>query len=143
MSESVTTPSGATLEITVAPFDDADALRKALLRSFKGIPLSANILEQDVTDFKDAFISAWTSDEVEKCLFKCFERVAYEGIRLTRSLFDDPELGTRLRKDYLTVCQEVIRVNCSPFFDQILSTLREKLRTKLVIPKPGSTSTMP
>jgi len=125
-----TLPSGAKFHVSVVPFQDAKALTKALMKSAAGIPLAQNPLEMDVGVLKDALISAATSDEVETAIFRCLERCTYESVRVTTDLFDDPKLGDQARKDYFTMCAKVVEVNCSPFFDQTLSTLKTYLVTK-------------
>lgn len=123
-------PSGIGFHVSIAPFQDAKALSKALIKSLGGVQLSADILNMDVTVLKDAFVNAATSDEVESYLFKCFERTTYNGLKVTKDLFDDPKIGEQARKDYILMCAKVIQVNCLPFFDQALSTLKTIMEKK-------------
>lgn len=117
-------PSGAKLKITVAPFPKALALNKALIRCAKGLPMQADFLQMDMGVLKDALVEAATSNEVEDILFQCLERTTYNGVRVTRDLFDDLKIGEAIRKDYYPMAWEVIRANCGPFFEQTSSWLK-------------------
>lgn len=133
-NESVTLASGAQLQITSAPFKDAHALHKALLAAAKGIPLAADPFKQDVSVLKDIVINAATSDDVEACLFRCFERVTYDGLKLKVDLFDDPKIGDKVRTDFYLIAWEVARHNCAPFFGQAFSLLKSRLGTQASVP---------
>lgn len=129
--------SGAKLNITTAPFSDANALLKALVKSAHGIKLAENPWETDLSGMKDALLNAVTSDEAEAALFRCFQRVSYDGQKITRDLLDDPKMGDKLRQDYYLVCWHVIDVNCRPFLGQAFSLLRERQKTQAAAPKPS------
>lgn len=117
-------PSGAKLHVSVAPFQDAKGLTKALLKATGGIKLADNPMEMDVSIIKDMLVSAATSDEVEASLFRCMERATYDKLKITPELFDDPAIGEKARRDYFSICSKIVEVNCLPFFDQTLSTLK-------------------
>lgn len=134
----VTLDSGAKLVVTIAPFSDANRLLKAILRSVKGgAPLSeVSITLDDIRKSPDAFsgfldkaIAIATSDEVEQALFKCMERVTYDNFKVTRDLFDHPNIGEKARRDYYTICYKVIEANCKPFFVQTFSALKGQQET--------------
>lgn len=120
-------PSGAKQHVTIAPFEDAHALTKALLKSSVGLQLAQDVLSMDLTALKDGLIAAATSDEVEKFVFKCLERSTWNNLKITKALFDDPTYGDDARKDYYLLCANVVRANCAPFFGQALSMLRTSL----------------
>lgn len=131
-------PSGAKLNVTVAPFADASALLKAILRSVKGMALSTETLQMELGELRnpavfsqilDKILSVAVSDEVEEKLFRCFERSVYDGVKVTKALFDDINLGERAREDYYTICMKVIEVNCSPFFKTAFSGLKTPQKT--------------
>lgn len=133
--EDINLPSGAKLHITIAPFADAHALLKAILKAVKGTQISAGTLDGDMSmdgilrspellsQIIDKVLSIATSDEVEACLWKCFERTTYQGIKLYRVLMDDPKFSDGIREDYYTICMKVIEANCKPFFKQTFSGL--------------------
>lgn len=135
MMEEIILPSGAKLQITVAPFADSHALLKAILRSVRGAQFSTGIMDTDMSmegiknspealsQIIDKVLSIATSDEVDAALRKCFERVIYQGVKLTISIFDDPNFSEDIRVDYYTICMKVIEANCKPFFKETFSGL--------------------
>jgi hypothetical protein len=136
-------PSGAKLVVSVCPFQDANALLKALLKSAKGLPLPKDLMEADLSVMKDGLIAAATSDDVEAALFKCGERCAYQNVKVTPELFDDKNLGELARKDYYAIWTKVVEVNCTPFFAQTFSMLKARLQTNGDTPKSPLAPTTP
>lgn len=104
-----TLKSGAQLAVSVAPWSDANALRKAVLKTLKG-----QNPDSELSQFS-ASIEMLVSDEVEQALIKCFERVIYNGRKLQMVLFDDAAMGEQLRADYYEICSAVIEANIVPF----------------------------
>jgi len=123
-----TLDSGAKLVVTIAPFQDAYALQKALLKSAKGLNISNELLSMDASAVFGAVINAATSDEVEACLFKCFERCTYNDVRINKALFDDEKLGPVAREDFYGISLKIIEANCKPFFKTAFSAW-SKFRT--------------
>jgi hypothetical protein len=134
MSQTIELPSGVTAEITVAPWADANALRKAIQRTMVGVNMDMNVLMKDATAMFD-FHKIATDDAVEACLMKCFERVVYDGVKFTKDLLDDPKIGESLRKDYFPLSMEVIKANCLPFFDWIISRWKKLQEMNTEVPK--------
>lgn len=116
--------SGAKIDVTLADFAAANALRKSLMRSLKGIPLGPEIFEQDVSVLADLFAQVGTSEDVERDVFACGQKVLYAGRKFDPSLFDDPSLGPDARRDFLEVAFVIIKENVGPFFEQPLSLLK-------------------
>ncbi len=108
---------------------------KALLQTAKGVPLGADPMQMDLTILKDVFIDAASSDTVERCLFKCMERVSYQDVKVTPALFDDVKLGEQSRGDLLEIYWKVIEVNCAPFFVKAFSVLKARLASGPAAPK--------
>lgn len=131
----ITLTSGSKLNITVAPFAQAHALLKAILKAVKGMSVSNDVLGADMslegirnspalfTQIVEKVLAIAVSPEVEDRLFECFARATWNGERITRELFDDPKLGDQAREDYYTICLKVIEANCKPFFKQTFSGL--------------------
>ena len=116
--------SGAVLNVTMSSFDDADALQTALLNAAKGMKLNADIESQDVSDMLGPILNAATSKEVKAAMFKCFERVTYNGQRMGKELLDDPEIGERVREDLYEIQINVAKVNCGPFIKRAFSLFK-------------------
>jgi hypothetical protein len=141
MDDMIELPSGAILKITVAPFADAHGLLKAILKAVKGMQISGDALDTDMSldglrkspavlsQLIDKVLSIATSEEVEMMLWKCFERTTYQGVKLVRTLLDDPNLSSGIREDYYTICMKVIEANCKPFFKQTFSGLLASAQT--------------
>lgn len=140
--------------ITPAPFADASALTKAVLRSLKGVSVTPDELRSKFADTADMLsrvpellnriLAMATSDEIEAAAFKCAARALYvpagspvefAGIRVDRSLFDDPDHGASAREDYLGIVFRIIEVNCRPFLARALSGF--------AVPKAAGTSEDP
>lgn len=122
-----TLASGAKLVVTPASFPIANEFRKALMRAMRGMPISANTI--------DAELSVATSEEAEQAFFKCCERASYDGMKVSAALFDDPKLGDKARGDYHQIYAEVVKANVAPFFKQTFSVLNSLTETKAAIPE--------
>ncbi len=148
-------PSGAKLVITTAPFADASALLDAILKELRGMRFGGNAdidpanpggVFKDPSSFMagvDRLLTVATSDEVKTALFKCCERCSYEGMKVTRALFDDPKYGDQAREDYFTLAAKVVEVNCKPFFKQTFSGLKGIMGALNASPKSPSTPVNP
>lgn len=119
-----TLETGAKLHITVAPFEDAFRLQKALIASTKGVPLEKDLMQMELATLKDIVVNAITSTEVVDAMFKCMERATYDNKRVNRDLFDEPNTGERNREDFYEICWRIAEVNCGPFFKRIFSKLK-------------------
>lgn len=148
-SQKFVLPSGAELAVTVGTFAEASALLKAILRSLKGMNLTAEALNVEISSLKDnpALISeifnkvlaVIVSDDVEAALFTCFGRCTYTPVggvmnRVSRELLDDPKLSEGAREDYYTMCMKVAEVNCKPFFKKTFSGL--SIQSKIAAGSP-------
>lgn len=134
-----TLPSGATLHVGPAPFEDAIALHDGVLEAFKGFQIPGNVqdlMDLDMSDVKDAVISAATSKAVRAGIFACARRCTYNNRGITQDLFDDPKTGQQAREDYYAMAWEIIQANCGPFFVKTFSWLKALLPT--TAPSPES-----
>lgn len=135
-------PSGAQLVVTVAPFADAWALMKAALKTLKGVELKPEDLKREMGSLMDSpsafamildrVVDFATSPEVEAAVWRCAQRalyipagsdVAFPGMKVSPSLFDDAEHGTAAREDYARMVAGILEVNCKPFLAKALSGL--------------------
>jgi hypothetical protein len=103
-------PSGAKLEITLAPFADGKALYQAILDEAKGIKLNPQD-EIDTNMWKDLMCVAFSSKKIEKEIENCFKRCLYNGKKIDADTFEPEEA----RQDYLEACVEVVKANVLPF----------------------------
>ena len=118
------TPSGATLEITVAPFEDAKALEKEVFRALGGTDISGK-------EMMTIAMLAASSDAVEAAFFKCAARAIYKptgaddsAVKVNRALFDDPKTAEQARGDYYDIFYKVAEANIKPFIQALFSALK-------------------
>ena len=130
-----TLASGAKLHVSTASFEDANALVKALTRCAKGLAISDDPLKADIGVLKDVLVEAISSDEVERALFKCMERVSYKDIKVSKALFDDPTIGDHAREDYFEICWKTVEANCGPFFVKAFSAFKVRMASVPNSPK--------
>lgn len=110
-------PSGATLKIGVAPFDDSRALFQAVLKEAKAVEMNT---QRQMGDFlKDLFCTGFSSREVQVCLDKCLARCTVDGAKIDGDTFEP----AARREDYIVVCTEVLVENISPFAKSLFAQL--------------------
>lgn len=109
-------PSGAKLEITLAPFKDGRALYQAVAEELKGLKLDPNA-DVDVNLFKDLFCVGIASKKIETALDVCMRRATYNGLKIT----DDTWESVEARGDYLTACMEIAAENIQPFMKPLFA----------------------
>lgn len=106
-------PSGATLKITPSPFAESKALYQAFLKEARGVKFNSKTEMVEV--YKELFCLGFSTPEIEKCLWKCFERCTYNAgngdLKIDASTFEP--VGAR--EDYTQVCTEVAKENILPF----------------------------
>jgi hypothetical protein len=106
-----TLKSGVVLTVGSSEFSTAMALVKTIKKATFGMPPQSDLSS-----------AIFISEEVEQATFRCFNRVTYDGVKLTKGLFDDPKYEDRIRGDYFEICSRVIEVNCNPFFGRAFSS---------------------
>ena len=120
----VSLPSGAELEMTLAPFLEGERLFTAVAECLKSVKVDGKTDVQDLTSninsLKDAFLSCLTSQAVKEAIMACLKRCTYNKQRITTwDVFDSLEA----RQDYLAVCWEVCKFNLAPFTKGLFSKL--------------------
>lgn len=125
-SEKVSLPSGAELEMTLAPFMEGERLFSATAECLKGVKVDGNADVSDLTSnlnsLKDMFLSCLTSQAMKEAILACLKRCTYNKQRITSwDIFDD----IQAREDYLAVCWEVVKFNLTPFTKSLISKFNE------------------
>ncbi len=117
-------PSGAILTVALSPFEEAKSLfQKTILfqiavKELNSIDFKAMNPEDMETEMvRKVFVSALSSPEVEKAIWKCFGRCLYNGLKITETTFEKPELWG----DYTMACLEVGKANFLPFVKSLYS----------------------
>lgn len=107
-------PSGAVLKVQPTTFVQAKALNQELLKSLRTVPLtSTNEVGEMV---KNLFTTGFSSPEIEKRIWDCFDRCLYNDHKITQDTFEPAEA----RQDYVVVCYEVAKENILPFVKSLL-----------------------
>lgn len=122
-----TMPSGAKLEIAVAPFVPARALYQAVLDEAKSLKLDMTA-DVDGNLYKDLFCAALSSKKIEAALEECMKRSLYNGQTITHDTWEP----VKARDDYLTACFEVAKENIAPFMKSLYAQYSHIFR---LIPK--------
>jgi hypothetical protein len=127
----VTLPSGAILKINPARFDESKALHQALLREFNKVHIDAD-LENEKVDVvnpaKDALCLAFSSQEVEACLWKCLIHCTYnDGASGDSKILPITFEPQQARGDFIEVCVEVAQDNIAPFVKSLYAKFRPHL----------------
>jgi hypothetical protein len=125
-------PSGATLEVTMASFEEGEALLSAVAhevgcvginlgKDFSGFgDLAQKEVNSDmVNTMKNVVTQILKSRPVKDAVMVCAKRALYNNQHITKETFE-PETA---RQDYLVVLKEVAWFNLLPFFQGINSKL--------------------
>lgn len=115
------------LHITPSSFSDAMALQRAVAFALtkSSIQINTGILDGEDIDAGSLdtiikmILQVGISEEIERCLFVCAERVLYKSAKVDRDFFEPVEN----RELYYPIMLEIARVNLAPFFKKISSTL--------------------
>lgn len=120
----VSLPSGAELEMTLAPFLEGERLFSATAECLKSVKLDGNAdmkdMVGDLNGLKDMFLTCLTSQAMKEAILACLKRCTYNKQRITSwDIFDD----VKAREDYLMVCWEVVKFNLTPFTKTLFAKL--------------------
>jgi hypothetical protein len=122
MTEKHKLPSGAMLEITLLPFEDANDLMQTVVNEIKilGIDLRGldlrTLFEKEHTTLIGPVCSLLASKQIREAVKKCWPRATYNGVKIDSSTFEAKEA----RGDYLFTSFYLLKENISPFFESLL-----------------------
>jgi len=117
----VNLPSGAKLEVQMAPFSVGVKLHKVIASELKSVDAAGLDFSDGVPldTIKSAVFQLLASDAVEAAVFDCFKYSLYDDLKIDRSTFEPEEA----RGDYLVAAWEVVSFNVGPFFKSLGSVL--------------------
>ena len=121
-----TTENGAEIVINEADFISSLKLKNAVLKAIKesGVDIAKIDLEKITIASLEPIIaivlSADTSDDVQKAVFKCLLRCTYNKEKITEDTFKP----TVARKDYYEIVIACLKENLSPFFESPILKLK-------------------
>lgn len=119
--------SGAVLDITLLPFEEAWGVSQAITREIERIefdPRSINFSDFQATDIlnlKSPICAILSSQAVIDAAKTCFKRCTYNGLKIDSQTFEKRDC----RADFLPVVFHVLKENISPFFENLLSSLKK------------------
>lgn len=125
MTEKITLPSGAVLDITLLPFEEGVDLMQDIANEVKKMGLDIQgfdlktLLEKEHTTLIGPVCSLLASKVVRENIRKCWPRATYNGLKIDSSTFEKKEN----RGDYLLSSFHLLRVQLSPFFENLISIL--------------------
>lgn len=119
----ITLPSGKKLEIHPSPFAASKALHQAVMKEIKELKFDPNA-EVDVNLIKDLYCIGYSSVEIDRCLTKCFEKVLYDGLRVTDHTWEPIEA----RADYVEACYAVLSETLAPFMKSLYAQFGAMLK---------------
>ena len=124
--------SGAVLNLSICSFAEGNRLMKAVAKEIKNTQISLGVGEK--TDFmklkvgddalntiKNLITGLLASDEIEAALWPCIGRGTYNGIHITKDMFEDE----KVRADYIPILKEALVYNLRPFFSSLASLVKE------------------
>lgn len=124
------TQSGATVNINVAPFEDALTLNNLVTPYLATVGVvadaNANIRMEDLMK---VMVSAATDAGIQAQMMKCLARCTYNGQKITSATFEAAET----RGDFYEVAMACVKENISPFVNGLFSqfsALLEAYQTK-------------
>lgn len=122
--------SGATLEITRAPFSVSHRLFKTVMRELSQVEINVGAKGKDIQDLfklevgdqlvntlKNVAVTLLSSEEIEAVLWVCFDRALYNNQKVTKEIFDEESAAG----DYLEIAKEVMIYNMAPFTKSLQS----------------------
>lgn len=125
MAQEFTSASGAQVVINMAPFDDAFALKNAIMRQLSAAKLPIDFEnikasdELDVGSFIKMVAGLDADPDVNEALKKCLIKCTWNGRKIDKAVFE--EEGAR--EDYYEIAIACLKVNVGPFFKGALSKL--------------------
>lgn len=130
MGKKITLPSGASLEITLMPFEEAWELCQTVSGIIENLKIDLSALEievarpQDLVAIKGPLCSLLANKEIVAAAKSCFKRCLYNGLKIDGDTFEDRSK----RSDFLPVVYYVIFENVSPFFENLVSYLMKRFQ---------------
>lgn len=125
-------PSGAVLKYNLAPFTDSRDLYQSILKEAQNIGFNFND-DIDINFIKNIICVLLSSKDIERAIWKCFEKALYNGNRITSETFEEEEA----RQDYFDCMTQIAWANILPFmkglfakYEPIINQLKEALTLK-------------
>lgn len=121
-----TLPSGAILDITLLPFEEAWGVSQSITKEIERIDFDIKSIDwqefkmSNVVNLKNPICAILSSQVVIEAAKVCFKRCTYNGLKIDSQTFEKREH----RSDFLPVVFHVLKENISPFFENLFSSLK-------------------
>lgn len=112
---SKTLTSGKDLKITIATFEEANALWMAVNKDLKSVNMASDV-EIDPNLIKDLFCTVASSKDIRQAMQPLLRRCLYNGEKIDEKTFDSREA----REDYLEIFEMVATENLLPFTKRLV-----------------------
>lgn len=122
----ITLPSGAVLDITLLPFEEAWGVSQTITKEIERINFDIGsfslkeFVMSDIVNLKNPICAILSSKSIIDAAKICFKRATYNGLKIDSQTFENRDA----RPDFLPVVFYVIKENVSPFFENLLSSLK-------------------
>jgi hypothetical protein len=111
MIKEITLNSGKVLKVDLCEFEIGKDLFQAVMEEIKALKMDENA-SIDVNFYKDLFCAYISSKRIESCVWRCFDKVIYDNMKVNKDLFNT---NLQAREDYLDIVWEVAKENLAPF----------------------------
>ena len=134
MTEKITLPSGAILDITLMPFETAWEVSQMVTKEIEKLAIDPSVMHMfsrdektdvnlsEIFNLKGPICSILANpvlvDAAKICFFKC----TYNDVRIDKNTFEKVEC----RSDFIPAIYFVLKENLSPFFGSLLSFFTTK-----------------
>jgi hypothetical protein len=121
----ITLKSGAVLDITPLPFEEAWGIVQDILTEIKTLGIDIRgldiktLLTKEHTTLIGPVCSLLSSKVIREAVKKCWPRATYNGLKIDSSTFEAKDA----RGDYLFVSYHLLKEVASPFFENLISIL--------------------
>lgn len=113
-------PSGALLEITIAPFEDAQELYQMVAGELLSVDIKADD-EINVNMFKNLFCVFLSSKKIKEAIDLCAKRCVYNKERIDSDTFEEVDR----RQDYIECMAMIAWENIHPFGKALFAQYKE------------------
>ena len=128
MSEKVTLPSGAVLDVTPLSYEKAWGVTQDIVRVVEKLNVDlkvfdfGNVSATDVLALRGPICTVLTSPEILSAVKLCFGGCTYNNLRIDSGTFEAKEA----RGDFLFAAFHAMKENAAPFFSGVTSLFATK-----------------
>lgn len=134
MSKKITLPSGASLDITIMPFETSWGVSQAVIKELGRLEVDSSVLDvfkkdrnaeidlAELFSLKNPICAVLSNPVFVEAAKTCFVKCTYKSMRINEDTFEDQ--GSR--GDFIPAVYYVLLENISPFFTNLTSVFSTK-----------------